>query len=98
MTSCRGVAQPGRALGSGPRGPRFKSGRPDHCWPFRLQRICNGGIEMDSWRSDVVILCALSLAPAVPYWQRVPVDQVGILVEEPAIYAPGPAQVPQLDL
>src|SRR3989442_15965307 len=26
----RGVAQPGRALGSGPRGRRFKSSRPDH--------------------------------------------------------------------
>ena len=26
----RGVAQPGSALGSGPRGRRFKSGRPDH--------------------------------------------------------------------
>ena len=26
---CRGVAQPGRALGSGPRGRRFKSSRPD---------------------------------------------------------------------
>src|SRR4026208_95355 len=26
---CRGVAQPGRALGSGPRGRRFKSCRPD---------------------------------------------------------------------
>ena len=26
---CRGVAQPGRALGSGPRGRRFKSFRPD---------------------------------------------------------------------
>src|SRR3977135_4476376 len=25
----RGVAQPGRALGSGPRGRRFKSSRPD---------------------------------------------------------------------
>ena len=30
ITSCRGVAQPGRALGSGPRGRRFKSSRPDH--------------------------------------------------------------------
>ena len=26
----RGVAQPGRALGSGPRGRRFESSRPDH--------------------------------------------------------------------
>src|SRR5271169_6094178 len=26
----RGVAQPGSALGSGPRGRRFKSSRPDH--------------------------------------------------------------------
>ena len=29
MNGCRGVAQPGRALGSGPRGRRFKSSRPD---------------------------------------------------------------------
>ena len=29
LTGCRGVAQPGRALGSGPRGRRFKSCRPD---------------------------------------------------------------------
>src|SRR6266508_4049669 len=28
--TCRGVAQPGRALGSGPRGRRFESSRPDH--------------------------------------------------------------------
>ena len=32
---CRGVAQPGRALGSGPRGRRFESSRPDH---FSLSR------------------------------------------------------------
>ena len=29
----RGVAQPGRALGSGPRGRRFKSFRPDQSHP-----------------------------------------------------------------
>jgi hypothetical protein len=29
-------------LGSGPRGRRFKSSRPDQISPFRLQRICNG--------------------------------------------------------
>ncbi len=28
--ACRGVAQPGSALGLGPRGRRFKSSRPDH--------------------------------------------------------------------
>ncbi len=28
--SCRGVAQPGRAPGSGPGGRRFKSSLPDH--------------------------------------------------------------------
>ena len=28
---CRGVAQPGRAPGSGPGGRRFKSSRPDQC-------------------------------------------------------------------
>lgn len=30
----RGVAQSGRALRSGRRGPRFKSGRPDWSYPF----------------------------------------------------------------
>ena len=30
---CRGVAQPGRALGSGPRGRRFESSRPDQFNP-----------------------------------------------------------------
>ncbi len=30
LTVRRGVAQPGRALGSGPRGRRFESSRPDH--------------------------------------------------------------------
>src|SRR5437762_4247325 len=29
-TICRGVAQPGRAPGSGPGGRRFKSSLPDH--------------------------------------------------------------------
>lgn len=29
LESVRGVAQPGRALGSGPRGRKFKSCRPD---------------------------------------------------------------------
>jgi hypothetical protein len=29
LAGCRGVAQPGRALGSGPRGRWFKSSRPD---------------------------------------------------------------------
>ncbi len=30
----RGVAQPGSALAWGARGPRFKSGRPDHLYPL----------------------------------------------------------------
>ena len=30
----RGVAQPGRAPGSGPGGRRFESSRPDHLFPF----------------------------------------------------------------
>ncbi len=34
--SSRGVAQSGRALRSGRRGPRFKSGRPD--WSFEVPR------------------------------------------------------------
>ena len=36
--TCRGVAQPGRAPGSGPGGRRFKSSLPDHSklrFPFR---------------------------------------------------------------
>ena len=36
----RGVAQPGRALGSGPRGRRFKSSRPD-----QIQRLKRGQIS-----------------------------------------------------
>jgi hypothetical protein len=50
-TNCRGVAQPGRAPGSGPGGRRFKSSLPDQSfqalklrfWFFRLhrcRRIC----------------------------------------------------------
>ena len=34
----RGVAQPGRVLRSGRRGPRFKSGHPDQITRFRLTR------------------------------------------------------------
>jgi hypothetical protein len=41
-SGCRGVAQPGRALGSGPRGRRFKSSRPDHNSSAPLQRVCSG--------------------------------------------------------
>src|SRR5262245_46495495 len=33
FSPCRGVAQPGRALGSGPRGRWFESTRPDHLDP-----------------------------------------------------------------
>src|SRR5580698_1452086 len=32
-TPCRGVAQPGRAPGSGPGGRRFKSSLPDQLFP-----------------------------------------------------------------
>ena len=65
MTACRGVAQPGRALGSGPRGRRFKSSRPDHFFPqilgellphefpyFPMNPCCDGGI-----RKDFLSLC-----------------------------------------
>ena len=40
--ACRGVAQPGRALGSGPRGRWFESTRPDQLSPPVVQRMCNG--------------------------------------------------------
>ena len=54
LTSLRGVAQPGRALGSGPRCRRFKSSRPDHfqqspqltsveCGPFLLAKPSGRG-------------------------------------------------------
>jgi hypothetical protein len=36
LSPCRGVAQPGRAPGSGPGGRRFKSSRPDQ---FNLQTL-----------------------------------------------------------
>jgi hypothetical protein len=39
VLTCRGVAQPGRAPGSGPGGRRFKSSLPDHCLSFRLQSV-----------------------------------------------------------
>ena len=54
--TCRGVAQPGRALGSGPRGRRFKSSRPDHfisitygCqhWPPLL--LCGQFVPTSFW-------------------------------------------------
>ena len=38
---CRGVAQPGRALGSGPRGRRFKSFRPDHASRPKSPESCS---------------------------------------------------------
>ena len=56
----RGVAQPGRALGSGPRGRRFKSSRPDQLFSSNSQHSllrgflwfprypgCDGGIRTD---------------------------------------------------
>jgi hypothetical protein len=39
--SCRGVAQPGRAPGSGPGGRRFKSSLPDHFKSVRSGDMCN---------------------------------------------------------
>ena len=41
---CRGVAQPGRAPGSGPGGRRFKSSLPDHSSVFALFAIRSNGI------------------------------------------------------
>ena len=42
---CRGVAQPGRASGSGPEGRWFESSRPDHFHPVRTQASLHGGRE-----------------------------------------------------
>jgi hypothetical protein len=56
----RGVAQPGRAPGSGPGGRRFKSSLPDHCFPsfspfaaptFRWIPKASRGIRPDWTRS-----------------------------------------------
>src|ERR1041384_8320743 len=72
----RGVAQPGRALGSGPRGRRFKSYRPDQLnqqltarpqtpGRFLLQRDCNGGRALSGtiWLADVSL--ALSVVSVI---------------------------------
>ena len=42
--TCRGVAQPGRAPGSGPGGRRFKSSLPDQSFGSRtiVQPVCSG--------------------------------------------------------
>ena len=49
VTPYRGVAQPGRALGSGPRGRRFKSCLPDstarHRKEFAVTGICVSGVR-----------------------------------------------------
>src|SRR5258708_28513825 len=39
-SSSRGVAQPGRALGSGPRGRWFESNRPDHSSTEKARAEC----------------------------------------------------------
>src|SRR5216684_7992887 len=39
VRSCRGVAQPGRAPGSGPGGRRFKSSLPDHFKSIRYKLV-----------------------------------------------------------
>jgi hypothetical protein len=45
LQTCRGVAQPGRAPGSGPGGRRFKSSLPDHSYPSRLRQITEAGLD-----------------------------------------------------
>jgi hypothetical protein len=47
---CRGVAQPGRAPGSGPGGRRFKSSRPDQFlhYEFRVPTLRK---EREGWGS-----------------------------------------------
>src|SRR6185503_9868786 len=41
----RGVAQPGRALGSGPRGRRFESSRPDQLSSKTLENSIGDGLR-----------------------------------------------------
>ena len=60
------MAQPGRALGSGPRGRRFKSSRPDHgsfysikCskWDFLANSShCLVGVNDGCYRNETPIL------------------------------------------
>ena len=52
-TQRRGVAQPGRALGSGPRGRRFKSSRPDH-FPTEYSEFAVGMAGGDRTFSAVI--------------------------------------------
>ncbi|MEQ1574841.1 MAG: hypothetical protein ABL993_11405 [Vicinamibacterales bacterium] len=49
------------------------------------------------WRSDAAFVCFLSLSPVISYTLQLPVQQVGMLVAEPTIYAPGSSgEVPML--
>src|SRR3954467_10087362 len=43
----RGVAQPGRAPGSGPGGRRFKSSLPDHSFPSSVTYTAFAALDFD---------------------------------------------------
>src|SRR6266480_2493816 len=49
----RGVAQPGRALGSGPRGRRFESSRPDQIVSVIKTRSNTDGAELAFFLAQV---------------------------------------------
>jgi hypothetical protein len=66
----RGVAQPGRALGSGPRGRRFKSSRPDQLsTSFQVGRLrglsVSRGSRRDSTKSSRPDHSRLRKGPAI---------------------------------
>ena len=74
-SSCRGVAQPGRALGSGPRGRRFESSRPDH-------RNCKGRNSRKRVPAFLVVRGSGSPVPSddtPPSARPAPVDTVPAL-------------------
>jgi hypothetical protein len=67
----RGVAQPGRALGSGPRGRWFKSSRPDQTTPTRLPRWGPRHEDVAHW-PGLPGLFAVRLCAGCPrtWWSR----------------------------
>ena len=69
---CRGVAQPGRALGSGPRGRRFKSSRPD-----QFSRFSSENPQNLAWRVTRFLLRLSVLGTEWPVRQIQPA--VGII-------------------
>ena len=62
------MAQPGRAPGSGPGGPEFKSLRPDH-FPFRFQTTYGYLMRFGVRRGlHIVPTLVLSRAPEITYF------------------------------